>query len=81
MAACSSLSVFSANSVPKFTSTSFNHKFIVQNQFKLQGIFRKSSSSSTRLNAGFAEFEPDLSEEKRDQFALNSVSAVSYMIL
>lgn len=81
MAVCSSFSVFPANSVPKLTSTSFNHKFIVQKQVKLQGIFRKSSSSSTRLNAGFAEFEPDLSEETRDQFELNSVSAVGHMIL
>ncbi|KAI4317930.1 hypothetical protein L6164_025756 [Bauhinia variegata] len=75
MAACSSsLSVISANSVPKFTSNiRFNHKILVQIPCKSLGTSGKSGRS-TRLNAGFAEIEPDLNEDPRDQWGLNSIS-------
>lgn len=40
---------------------------------------RKPNGGSTRLKAGLTEIEPDLSEEKRDRWATNGVSAEDFI--
>ncbi|KAK4258056.1 hypothetical protein QN277_007563 [Acacia crassicarpa] len=81
MALRSSLSVLSANSIPKFTSSYFNPRSVsVPTPLKLQQVLSIGSSpSSTRLNAaGFAEIEPDINEDPLDRWETNSISSEDF---
>ncbi|KAJ7954801.1 NAD(P)H dehydrogenase 18 [Quillaja saponaria] len=77
MAACSSLSVFSANSVPKFSSNASETRVRVLNQKTLIPVYSNLRKNRlTRLNAaGFAEIEPDLNEDPVNRWATNSISS------
>nr|AFK34052.1 unknown [Lotus japonicus] len=74
MALCSSLSLLPPiTSQPKLTSTKSFSSPIPPN---LHGLLTKTNRFS--LKAGFNEIEPDLNEDPRDQFALNSIDSEDF---
>uniref|UniRef100_A0A0F7GZ10 NAD(P)H dehydrogenase 18 n=1 Tax=Geranium maderense TaxID=28964 RepID=A0A0F7GZ10_9ROSI len=74
---CSSLSVVSANSVPRFGHKAREARTRVsirRNAVSFGLDLKKMRTSGTKLSAGLAEVEPDLNEDPIDYWETNSVS-------
>ncbi|OVA05348.1 hypothetical protein BVC80_441g101 [Macleaya cordata] len=83
MAVCSTPSVLSTNSIPKIISRSYQAKVKASSKIT-PGLLRlkklsRNPSSSTRLNAGLTDIEPDLVEDKRDPWATNGIDIEDFV--